>query len=67
MFELRVTVPSFSIFQSYWLGYGEISYVIPTPEGNVIVGVNYGPDDFRANCQAGRFGNGIYAATVTAY
>jgi hypothetical protein len=67
VFELRVTVPSFNIFEAYWYGHGEIAYVTPTPEGKVIIGVNYGPDEYRANYQAGRFGSGLYAATVTEY
>lgn len=65
MFELRVVVPNFGVFENYWYGYGEIAQVAPTGDGRVAVVVNYGDDSYRANYQAGRFGSGLYSAVVT--
>lgn len=66
---LTVVVPSKSLFDSYYYGYGEVKSVDTLnnplrPKESVTVVVDYGDDEYRANYQAGRFASGLYFAKV---
>lgn len=66
---LTVVVPSKSLFDSYYYGYGEVKSVEALdnplrPKESVTVVVDYGDDQYHADYQAGRFWSGLYFAKV---